>query len=190
MSNKKLWRFALVCLTVLMIPAIVAVAEHPKEHPSSKKHSKVTKENMAEAIEAYVKTESDLKGGYFLVYDKKAGQALVLTLKLVHKERFSKIGKNTYFACADFETPEGKVYDLDIFMQGPNKDELVVTQITVHKEAGVARYTWHKVGGVWKMKPVPGMEGAEEEPEGFGTKSDHHKEHPTKEHPKKEHPIE
>ena len=173
-----MWPVAVVVVALLVAPALIVVAEHP-EHPSTSKRTRVTKEELAVVITDYVDKESALKGGYFLVYDKIAEKALVLSLLKVHKERLSKVGKETYFACADFETPEGKVYDLDIFMKGPNKDELVVTQITVHKEDGEPRYTWYKDGKVWKMRPKPGMEAAVETSE-----------HPDKEHPSKEHPKE
>lgn len=146
-------------------------AEHPQgqEHPKGKEHPEgkeqqqglqqssaqpVTKESLATAIENYVNQESRLKGGYFLVYDEQKGEPLVLTLKKVHKERLATLGNDTYFACADFETPAGKVYDLDVFMKGPNTESLKVTQITVHKEAGQPRYTWYEEDGIWKRQTV------------------------------------
>ena len=89
-----------------------------------------------------------------MVYDTVADEALVLTLKKVHKDRLSQVGPKVYFACADFKTPQDKVYDLDIFMKGTDKDRLQVTEITVHKEDNKARYTWFETGGVWKKKPV------------------------------------
>ena len=178
MFRKGFWWTAALVLAVAAAAGLIAVAEHP-EHPSSKKRGKVTMEALGEAIEEYVAGEAALKGGYFLVYDAQAGEALMLTLQKVHKERLAKVGKYAYFACADFETPEGKVYDLDIFMEGRKTKDLEVTQITVHKEEGVARYTWYKEGKVWKMRPAPGAEGVGEHPD---------KEHPDKEHPKAEHP--
>ena len=94
------------------------------------------------------------------MYDKTAGEPLVLTLLKVHKERLATVGEGVYFACADFVTPTGKIYDLDIFMQGPDKDHLAVTEISVHKEAGKARYTWYEKGGIWSKKSVAHMEGS------------------------------
>ena len=96
-----------------------------------------------------------------------------MTLDKVHRDRLSKVGKDTYFACADFRTPEGKIYDLDVFMKGPDKDNLTFSEFMVHKEAGKERYTWYEQGGVWKKKPV-------------GTAPEQPKKRPT-EHPS-EHP--
>ena len=77
-----------------------------------------------------------------MVIDPKTDTVLKLRLEKVHKERLSHIGKNIYFACADFNAESGKVYDLDIFLQGSNTDNLTVTEISVHKEDGIARYGW------------------------------------------------
>ena len=134
--------------------------EHPAEHPSEETASALTKEDLGEAIAAYVERDADLKGGFFLVYDAAAGKPLVLTLKKVHKDRLSQVGDQVYFACADFETPEGKVYDLDVFMQGPDKDRLEVTEVAVHKESGTARYTWLEEDGLWKKVPVDAAAGS------------------------------
>lgn len=126
--------------------------EHP-EHPTEKKVD-IDKEAIAEAIAEYIERDSELRGGYFLVYDKKAKATLTLKLVRVHKDKLSMIAKDVYFACADFKTPKGKIYDLDIFMKGTEKDNLKVTEVSIHKEAGKPRYTWHEEGGVWKKKPV------------------------------------
>ena len=114
----------------------------------------VTLSQLADAITRYVQDDSELKGGYFLVYDDVNDEVLALRLVKVHEERLSSLGDDTYFCCADFATPGGMVYDLDVFMQGESAAELVPTQITVHKEDGEARYTWYEEGGVWKMKSV------------------------------------
>jgi hypothetical protein len=133
--------------------------EHPSEHPGGKQKSGKQKfglstDDLADAIQNYVKREAALKGGFFLVYDKDAGQTLTLTLERVHRERLSRVAPDTYFACADFKSSEGKTYDLDVFMRGPSKDKLAVTEISVHKEEGKARYNWVEKQGVWSKVPV------------------------------------
>lgn len=157
--------------------------EHPdkeakgEEHPTKKAPAKaVTKEELAEAIEEYVTKDAELKGGYFLVYDQEAGETLALKLDLVHKARLSRISADVYFACADFKTPKGKTYDLDVFMKGTTKNNLKVTEVAVHKEEGKARYTWHEEGGIWKKKYKEAKKTAPKKVE------EHKSEHP--EHPK------
>ncbi len=166
-------------------------AEHPSEHPKAAKPTALSKEDLAKEIKAYVKKDAALKGGYFLVYDKGAKKPLVLTLAKVHKERLSTVGKDTYFACADFKTPEGEIYDLDIFMKGPGKGgRLKVTRVMVHKEAGKERYNWYEEGGIWKTKHVKGVKKGEEHPKGaehpkeHSKGAEHHKEQPEGSAPK------
>ena len=122
--------------------------EHPSEHPTAAKLPKLTISQLAESIEKYIQQDVELKGGFF-VFDVKKGEVLNLTLSKIHKERLSNIGNNTYFACADFQASNGKVYDLDVFMMGKSQDDLIVTEINVHKENGVVRYGWQNQSGIW-----------------------------------------
>ncbi len=149
---------AAVGLAGLVTYAAEHPAEHPVEHPRAGEammpEAAPTKEQLADAIRAYVEKDAALKGGYFLVYDRKNREPLVLTLLLVHRDRLARVGPQQYFACADFKTPAGKVYDLDIFMGGPDKAHLEVTEISIHKEAGKERYTWHSEDGIWEKRPV------------------------------------
>ena len=110
---------------------------------------KLTISQLAESIEKYIQQDVELKGGFF-VFDVKRGEVLNLTLSKIHKERLSNIGNNIYFACADFQASNGKVYDLDVFMIGKSQNDLVVTEINVHKENGTARYGWQDRSGIWE----------------------------------------
>jgi len=157
---KKNWLIVILGLLFLTGATLGFAAEHPKEHPSehpaTNSGAKLDKDTLAVAITKYVKEDSELKGGFFLVFDEVNNEALVLTLDKVHKEKLSNIGGNVYFACADFKTPKGKVYDLDIFMEGKDPENMKINQITVHKESGEARYNWFETDGVWKMKTKDG----------------------------------
>ncbi len=114
--------------------------------------NKISAENVAGALGNYVNTDAKLKGGYFLVIDDQTDSVLKLKLQKIHKDRLSGIGNDTYFACADFITGKGKVYDLDLFMTGKTPGDLLITEIIVHKEDGESRYTWYEKMGVWKRK--------------------------------------
>ena len=131
-------------------------AEHPAEHPEHPKTPVVelTVDQLSDAIQSYVDHDSELKGGYFMVYDDVNNEGLALTMVKIHKDRLSNIGGDVYFCCADFKATNGKIYDLDIFMHGDTADDLTIDSITVHKEKGVARYTWYEKGGSWHMKPA------------------------------------
>ena len=122
--------------------------EHPSEHPTTKNEYQLTIAELAISIENYIENDMNLKGGFF-VYDKNNKEILDLTLMKIHKERLSNIGGDTYFACADFNASNGKIYDLDIFMTGKSQDNLDLTEINVHKENGKARYLWENKQGIW-----------------------------------------
>ena len=137
-------------LVLLLIVSAFLFSEHPEhpEHPTTTKDPKLTIEELAISIGNYIQNDVNLKGGFF-VYDKNNKEILNLTLKKIHKERLSNIGGDTYFACADFNASNGNIYDLDIFMTGKSQDNLVVTEINVHKENGEARYLWENQQGIW-----------------------------------------
>ena len=142
-------------IIIIMCTAFILLAqgEHPTTTitPQIVQGEKITMQNLARAIEGFVEADIILRGA-FLVIDPITDTVLKLRLEKVHKERLSHIGKDIYFACADFNAENGKVYDLDIFLHGTNTDNLTVTEISVHKEDGTARYGWQEENGIWSKK--------------------------------------
>ncbi len=138
---------------------VAQAQEHPREHPTAKKEktSEVTVEMLSLAIADYVAKDAKLKGGFFVVYDPEAKKALALTLDKVHKDRLSKVGRGTYFACADFKATDGTLYDLDVFMKEAGSG-LEVTEVAIHKQEGKPRYAWAEENGVWKKKSLAAAE--------------------------------
>lgn len=136
-------------------------AEHPEgegeEHPEDAEPQAVelTLDELADAMEAWVASESEATG-YMEVDDPVTGETLELTLDHVHRERLAHTDEQTYFACADFQAADGTLYDIDIFMEGPNAESLQATEVSVHKVDGDARYTWYEEDGIWKKQPVEG----------------------------------
>ena len=147
----------IMCATSILLaqgehPTKTKKAEHPTTvSPQIVQGEKITLQNLARAIKGFVEADIILRGA-FLVIDPKTDTVLKLKLEKVHKERLSSIGEDIYFACADFKGENGKVYDLDIFLQGTNTDNLTVTEISVHKEDGTARYGWEEENGIWSKK--------------------------------------
>ena len=119
------------------------------EHPmgSMPAESKVDKDILAREIREYVEADTALKGGFF-VRDKAAGKTISLTFRRVHDDKLCQINEKICFACADFVAADGTLYDLDFFVshgKGPDR----VSEITVHKVAGVGRYDWEQRDGRW-----------------------------------------
>ena len=147
---------------ILFMVFVFSIISAQGEHPTGSKTAtasitpkvqgeKITLQNLARAIESFVEADIILRGA-FLVIDPSTDEVLKLNLEKVHKERLSHVGDDIYFACADFNADNGKVYDLDIFLHGKNTDNLTVTEISVHKEDGNARYSWLEQDGVWVKK--------------------------------------
>ena len=146
---------------ICAVSLLLAQGEHPTqtkkaEHPTTVntqnvQGEKITLQNLARAIKGFVEADIILRGA-FLVIDPNTDTVLKLNLEKVHKERLSHVGEDIYFACADFNAENGKVYDLDIFLHGTNTDNLTVTEISVHKEDGTARYGWQEENGIWSKK--------------------------------------
>ncbi len=127
--------------------------EHPKDTPQVKTAHDLTVDELADAIARYVEDRAG-DDGRMTVHDPVTDRDLELSLVKVHRERVSKVAPDTYFACTDFRSPDGTIYDLDLFMQGTAADTLEFDDLSIHKVAGQPRYTWHEEGGIWKKKPV------------------------------------
>lgn len=125
-------------------------AEHPAEHP--KGEGGLTKDDLADAIVEYINEQAAENDGYFIVIDDATGEELKLTLDKVHRERLARVDVDTYFACTDFMSNTGKMYDLDVFMTGTTAENLEFSKFSVHKVDGKPRYTWYNEDGVWKKK--------------------------------------
>jgi hypothetical protein len=142
-----------VTLVMFLGTATVHAQEHP-EHPTKAKEkteAAISIAELADAIEQYVADDAKLKGGYFMVYDTVQDKTLELTLAKVHKDKLASLGNDVYFACADFNSSDGHLYDLDIFMEDTD-DGLKVSDIGIHKLDGQPRYTWIEKDGKWEKE--------------------------------------
>ena len=161
MRRTAIQRMAVLLLfgILFVTPALTRAQEHPEhpEHPAEAADDTaerpLTIEELAESIMSFVTHDTATKGGYFLVYDTVAKAPLALTLDHIHQEKLTGLGDGVYFACADFNSTDEKVYDLDIFMKETDHG-LVATEVHVHKVDGVARYNWKETDGVWSRVEI------------------------------------
>jgi hypothetical protein len=126
--------------------------EYPEDEDAASA-GPLTKEALAVAIKAHIEDATKEQGGAFHVEDAKAGVTLELTLDKVHEERLATMGEGVYFACSDFKAANGQLFDVDFFMKDGDAG-LAMTELHIHKEDGVARYTWHESNGVWSRREV------------------------------------
>lgn len=195
MEVKIMRKYISLILAISLMLGKVVFSEHPSEHPSerpnkvgeekkSHKHKtfeeaekcptcrieiEKTRNEVSKAITSYINTDTNLKGGFFFVYDSKKEKVLALKLDKVHNDRLSKVSDNLFFACVDLKTVETKkcdacargikhehpkpdTYDLDFFLKKVPDGSLQVTEISVHKENGIERYTWDFDGNNWSKK--------------------------------------
>jgi len=143
-------------VVTMMLGSLMALGaqEHPGkpvEHPG-KPAAKVTAEDIRKGIQAYIAKDTQLKGGYFLIWDGQTKRPRVLQLVRVHDklnkltaadyERIFKAKAPTaevYFACCDFREVSGKAtLDLDFFMQATPAG-IEPFRIVIHKENGKPR---------------------------------------------------
>jgi len=128
--------------------------EHPEEgseHPDEEKPLSI--EGVAQFLENEVAARSAKGNGWMEVRDEKTGNLLKLKMVRIHRERLAKTADGVYFVCADFETSEGKLYDLDFWVMEKDHN-LAITDTTIHKEAGQPRYLWVESEGIWTRKPL------------------------------------
>lgn len=101
----------------------------------------VSIDQIAEAIEEHIATESKANGGYFLLQHE--GAELKLKLVRIHMEYLADLGGGIQFACVDLVGTDGPVYDVDFFLKGGPVD-MTVTETTVHKVNGQPLYAWEQ----------------------------------------------
>jgi glucose/arabinose dehydrogenase len=124
-------------------------SEHPKEHPEHPKSAKkVSTEEIDKAIRRHIETTASPSGGKFPVKDEILKKTWDLELVKVHNDKLQALADGRYFACVDFKAGDGTMVDVDFFMK-KDGDALVVTDTTVHKINGKARYNYQEKDGVW-----------------------------------------
>jgi len=123
--------------------------EHPKEHPEHpKSEKKVSTEDIDKSIREHIEKTAKASGGKFPVRDGVEKKTWELDLVKVHKDRLQALADGTYFACVDFKAADGTMVDVDFFLK-KDGGALAVTDTTVHKINGKARYSYEEKDGVW-----------------------------------------
>lgn len=138
-----------------------ASAAQPTEHPSAtpspgaSSDSGLSREALAHAVRNYVDSQAAKEHGYFNVYDPVARKELHLSLVRVMNNHLAALGNGVYFACADFRSRTGRLYDIDVFMkQAPSGLRSIPGQTSVHKVNGHSRYYWVEDDGRWTKRPA------------------------------------
>ncbi len=114
-------------------PEPTATAEEEKPQ------ARVVTAEIKAGIERHIAEQTRRQGGRFAL--PLDGEMLHLRLVRVHTEYLANLGPNKHFACVDLVNEDGRVFDVDFFLEGPAGD-MVVTQTIVHKLNGKPYYVW------------------------------------------------
>ncbi len=134
-----------------------AAAGQPTEHPSAapspgaSSDSALSGKALAQAVRNYIDSRAAKDHGYFGVYDPVARRELHLSLVQVMNNHLAGLGNGVYFACADFRSRTGRLYDIDVFMK-QTPSGLHSTDVSVHKVNGESRYYWVEENGRWTKR--------------------------------------
>ncbi len=141
---------ALTCMAFFSLWAVAQEKkEHPKEHPEHpKSEKKVSTDEIDKAIQAHIEKTAKAAGGKFPVKDDVLKKTWELELVKVHKDKLQALADGTYFACVDLKAADGTMVDVDFFLKKEG-DALAVSDTTVHKINGKARYSYVEKDGVW-----------------------------------------
>lgn len=113
--------------------------EHPHEHPSGKLFD--LKKEYTTAVNSHI-SDAVAGSGSFKVYDESLKSEWGLELVRIHDDKIVGLGKDRYFACADFKDPaSGKIIDLD-FYATRRGEEWSIEPALIHKVEGQPRFTY------------------------------------------------
>lgn len=141
---------AAACFSISALAVSQEKKEHPKEHPSEhpKSENKLSTGDIDKAIRGHIEKISAAANGRFPVKDDVLNKTWDLKLVRVHNDKLQALADGRYFACVDFEAPDATMVDVDFFLKKEG-DGLAVTDTTVHKINGKARYGYQEKDGVW-----------------------------------------
>ena len=151
---------AILTLALSIVVAGSAFAQEHPEHPKSKSGAKqehpshaYSMDELEKAITSEIETAQSSNDGWYKMEDKEDQKTWSMKLDHVHRERLAKLDPKTYFACTDFKSDDGHTVDVDFFMKD-NGEKLVLSDATIHKVDGKARYNSKEKDGYWVRVPV------------------------------------
>jgi hypothetical protein len=153
----RLRREILISFAAVLLLCGVALAqerpEHPTANPPAKSSHTYTMDELEKAIKQQIVATQDANGGKYPMKDDKEDKTWSMVLDHVHRERLSRLDAKTYFACTDFKSDDGHTVDVDFFMKDDG-EKLAMTDATIHKVDGKARYGWKEKDGYWVRVPA------------------------------------
>ena len=152
MNLRKTFLILAAAFSLAVGARVVAAQEHPQEeHPKGTKA--ISKGTLEKAIKDQIAEKSKANGGKFAVEDPVLKKTWQLELVRVHTDKLTQLDDKTYFACVDFKADDGTPVDVDFYMKNDG-GKLTLSDTTVHKVNGKARFNYEKKGNYWERVPV------------------------------------
>ncbi|MBI5624052.1 MAG: hypothetical protein HY924_09755 [Elusimicrobia bacterium] len=166
-------RSAFVIAASFLAAAALSAGEHPREHPMehpmqarpAPKQAGTERDQEAGTLPAKVrrsfeeavrKHAAPADGKAFMVPDAVLKKVWELKLVRVHKDKIVSVGKEHYFACADFKSvKEGdrSPVDLDFYATRQPDGSWRIDQVLIHKVDGKARFTYSAGNAIVPVRP-------------------------------------
>ncbi|MBI5359615.1 MAG: hypothetical protein HZA48_03435, partial [Planctomycetes bacterium] len=120
-----------------LIPGSGQGQNSPAERPGTAKlpSGQIDSRDARNCVNDYIKKDTGLKGGYFLIYDAEDKKALTLKLNKVYDQISFIKNENTYFACCDFkeacdacltgkehDMSKDRKFDIDFWLKNDGKN--------------------------------------------------------------------
>lgn len=138
----KIFTTALYILAAGLFITGNALAEHPGEHPGNPADMSIGPADVKYYIISHIEDVKKKNNGVYKIKDTKQNKELSLNFEKFHMPVRIIEGK-TYFMCMDFhDTKSATVYDLDFWLEDNGDGGLKVVAEKVHKQDGVARFTY------------------------------------------------
>lgn len=100
-------------------------------------------EEIKSIMEKHINNNLQPGSGLFLIEDPESKKLLQLTFEGLHEKVKYVKEENVYYACADFRSHDGSIlYDIDFWVGTGPTGNLRVSDVIVHKENGVARFSY------------------------------------------------
>ncbi len=152
---------ALAAILLFAAPLAALGAPDPADDPAQRSRrgipgaelpTQLLTADIQAGIEKHIADTKARNDGFFPIQFN--GDELRLKLVRVHTEYLANLGPGRHFACVDLATIDGRVFDVDFFLQG-EPGAMTVTETSVHKLNGVPYYLWKQnEDATWRREPV------------------------------------
>jgi hypothetical protein len=99
--------------------------------------------NIRAAVENFIQDAVSVTGGQFMLYDNLEQTPIVLFPQYdIEDNSLHTTGPGRYALAVDMNSSDGKDYNLDFFLEGPETGNAKVQEVLIRSVNGQPRYEW------------------------------------------------